>query len=251
MPAPCRREQVLKAFRASLQEHNTKGGNVKQWRTQSKLPRFPVCTTAVIALTGLNAWMLQQAKAGAIHGQFSTLSAHEVGLHASNENQYNVFSYLSARQWLAHSAATHAEQSPMDDKAYLPSRKMCSIIAKYRRDMIARGAQHGNAIKEAGHGTPERPTGAQMSTPRHGCKRPRPVNRTEIVNAGVYSTAWAQPWPRAAWPQPRRRAYAEEYSQAWPWPQLRADWPQPWRRADAGGHSPARWPERACPHGVP
>ena len=65
---------------------------------------------------------------------------------------------------LEHYAATHAEQIPMSGKAYLSCGRQVFYCYQYRRDMLARGEQHGNIIKEAGHGAHERPAGVQMIT---------------------------------------------------------------------------------------
>ena len=147
---------------------------------QCNILGFPVCNTALLTLTGLNARMLQQPKGGPIHGQISTLPAHEMGTRAYiKSTHYTTTSYVSARQWLEQYAATHAEQNPMDDKAYLAP--MINEFYHYqcRHDMKARGEQQRNTTKEANHGAHERPTGVQISTPPHVCNRLRMVNHNQ------------------------------------------------------------------------
>ena len=76
---------------------------------------------ALVALEGISTRMFQQAREGSIRGQLSTLSVHEMGMHAPINTTHNKSApYLVARQWLEHDAATHAEQSPMGDNSYLP-----------------------------------------------------------------------------------------------------------------------------------
>ena len=114
---------------------------MEQWRMEYMFLGTLVCREAFMALTGISAYMLQQCRGGAIRGQRSVLSAHEMGLHASIKNQAGGRSptYLSARQWLEHYASTHAEMSPMDERAYLPSGRKIYYYYHYRRDMIQRG----------------------------------------------------------------------------------------------------------------
>ena len=118
---------------------------------------FQVCKMACITLAGIITWLLTQSREGVIHGQRSILSVHEMGMHASIMNHPKAASYVSARQWLEHYAATHTELSPMDDKAYLPSGRKVFYYHQYRQDMIERGEAHGNSITEAGRGTHEQP----------------------------------------------------------------------------------------------
>ena len=72
-------------------------------------------------LTGIAPYLLSQARDAALKGHRSALSVHEMGMHAFVRNQSKAHVYLSARQWLDNCASTHAEMSPMDYKAVLPS----------------------------------------------------------------------------------------------------------------------------------
>ena len=99
----------------------------------------PVCQKAFLALTGISKFMLAQCRNGAIQGTRSFLSAREMGLHASlRMTAGRLPTYLSARQWLEQYASSHAEMSPMDEKAYLPSGRKTIYYYSYRRDMIER-----------------------------------------------------------------------------------------------------------------
>jgi hypothetical protein len=89
----------------------------------------PVCRDALILLTGMTSYLLGQARDAALQGNNSALSVQEVGIHACIRNHAKAHVYLSARQWLGNYASMHAEMSPMDYKAFLPSgRKAISLL---------------------------------------------------------------------------------------------------------------------------
>ena len=79
-------------------------------------------------LTGITSYVLSQARDAALQGHSSALSVHEVGMHACIRNQSKPHVYLSARQWLDNYASTHAEMSPMDYKAFLPSGRKSFLL---------------------------------------------------------------------------------------------------------------------------
>ena len=140
LPAGVRRERLLKAFGDSLQQHRQQGGFVEQWRMEFRFLGHRVCQIAFLALTGISKSMIAECREGAIQGKHSFLSAQEMGLHASlrKTDGGKLPTYLSARQWLEHYASTHAEMSPMDEKAYLPSGRKLFYYYQYRSDMIER-----------------------------------------------------------------------------------------------------------------
>ena len=75
-----------------------------------------------------------QARDAALQGNNSALSVQEVGIHACIRNHAKAHVYLSARQWLDNYASKHAEMSPMDYTAFLPSgRKVFFIITSTER----------------------------------------------------------------------------------------------------------------------
>jgi hypothetical protein len=122
LPSGARRERLLEVFRDSLEQHRRQGGYVEQWRMEFRYLGSPVCQKAFLALTGISKFMLAQCRDGAIQGTRSFLSAREMGLHASlRMTAGRLPTYLSARQWLEQYASSHAEMSPMDEKAYLQS----------------------------------------------------------------------------------------------------------------------------------
>ena len=151
LPSDSRRERLLKAMRGNLEQHRQQGGFDEQWRMQFKFLGCSVCQIAFLALTGISKWMLAQCRDGAVQGKHSFATATELGLHASlrKPDGGKLQTYLSARQWLEHYASTHAEMSPMDEKAYLPSGRKMFYYYQYRRDMIERSeAALGKGVRE-------------------------------------------------------------------------------------------------------
>ena len=126
---------MLTSFVESLGAHRAAGGVDDQWRMQYKFLGQPVCTVALVQLMGISMWMLTQGREGALKGHRSVLYAHEIGLHACIMNQSKAHVYSSARQWLEQYAATHAEQNPMDDKAYIHSGRRSFYYFNYWRDL--------------------------------------------------------------------------------------------------------------------
>ena len=172
MPSINRRELLLKLFAASLQDHRAKGGSNDTWRMQFTFLGQPVCRDALFLLTRITPYLLSQARDATLKGQRSVLSVHEVGMHACIRNHSKAPVYLSARQWLGNYASTHAEMSPMDYKAFLPSGRNVFYYYQYRTDMLERhGCLLGHGPSELGS-TP-RPSNVEPSTPtpKRGCKR--------------------------------------------------------------------------------
>ena len=167
LPSSTRQERLLKGFRASLEQHRQKelANGIEQWRMEYKFLGIPVCKVAFVALTGISTYMLTHCREGAIRGQRSVLSVHEMGLYASIRNHQRAGTYLSARQWLEQYAGTHAEMSPMDEKAYLPSGRKTYYYYHYRQDMIARSE---TALE--GQGTPR-----MVSIPEESIPEEEPV----------------------------------------------------------------------------
>ena len=88
LPSSTRRERLLKAFRASLEQHRQKklANGIEQWRMEYKFLGILVCKVAFVALPGISTFMLTQCREGAILGQRSVLSVHEMGLSGSIRN---------------------------------------------------------------------------------------------------------------------------------------------------------------------
>ena len=151
LPATTRRERILKAMRDHSEQHRLQGGFQEQWRMEFKFLGSGVCQIAFLALTGISKHILAQCRDAAVKGKQSFLSACEMGLHASlrKPDGGKVQTYLSARQWLEQYANTHAEMSPMDEKAYLPAGRKMFYYYQYRRDMIERSeAALGRKVPE-------------------------------------------------------------------------------------------------------
>ena len=184
MPSTNRRELLVRSFVEHLEAHQAIGGADEQWRMQYKFLGKPVCKIAFLQLTGMNNWMLQQARDGALQGRRSVLSTCEMGLHAAIKNQSKAHLYLSARQWLEHYAATHAELSPMDDKAYLPSGRKTFYYFHYRRDMLERHRLLGAASAQASQGGDV----ILGSTPRSGSPDAASAQASQGVDAMLGST---------------------------------------------------------------
>ena len=83
---------------------------------------WPTCLQGCSGLLAImTSYMLGQARDATLQGNKSALSVQEVGIHACIRNHAEAHVYLSARQLLENYASTHAEMSPMDYKAFLPS----------------------------------------------------------------------------------------------------------------------------------
>jgi len=130
LPSHTRREHLLKDFRKRLEQRRKKSGNEKH--TEHRFLRFKVCKLAFLSLKGLSSGMLTESGQGALRGQRSPVSVREMGTRTSMKNHQKTAMCLSARQWLEHSAATNAEQSSMDDKAYLLSGREAFYYYNYR-----------------------------------------------------------------------------------------------------------------------
>jgi hypothetical protein len=121
MPSINRRELLLKLIAASLQDHRAKGGSNDTWRMQCTFWGQAVCRDALFLLTRVTPYLLSQARDATLKGQRSVLSVHEMGARACIRNKPKAHVYLFARQWLENYVSTHAEMSPVDYKAVLPS----------------------------------------------------------------------------------------------------------------------------------
>ena len=132
---------------------------------------------ALILLTGMTSYLLGQARDAALQGNNSALSVQEVGIHACIRNHAKAHVYLSARQWLDNYASTHAEMSPMDYKAFLPSGRKVFYYYQYRKDMLERhGCLLGHGPSELGS-TP-RPNNIEPIHPREAASVPLPAIAT-------------------------------------------------------------------------
>ena len=170
LPAVTRQERLIKACRDSLEQHRQQGGFVEQWCMEYKFWGSPVCQVAFLALSGISKWMVAKCRAGALEGKRSFMSGRrkEMGLHASLHKTAGgrLPTYLSARQWLEHYASTHAEMSPMDEKAYLPSGRKMFYYYHYRADMIERAERLGTGqCSDSPAPSPAPPPGGAVSEP--------------------------------------------------------------------------------------
>ena len=206
MPATTRKELVLRAYADNLQDHRARGGADETWRMRYSFMGLAVCKVAWLTLTGMSAHMIVAAREGALAGRRSFLSVSEMGIRASIKNTSKWTAYLSARQWLERYASTHAEMSPMDEKAYLPSGRKIYYYYHYRRDMLER---HGGQ-QCSGDGPSE--SSGLGRTPRPGDKRsygdgpgessglgrtPRPGEQSGLcASLAVFLEAWRVecPW---------------------------------------------------------
>ena len=137
LPQIPRKEHLLHMFVNSLRAHRASGGADERWRMQYTFLGQNVCRDAFLLLTGLGASTLQAARDQALAGKVSWSSPAERGLHGGRiENTNKAHSYLNARSWLEWYAATHAELSPMDGRAYLPAGRKCFYYAHYRKGVL-------------------------------------------------------------------------------------------------------------------
>ena len=127
LPWVSRKENLLAFYRDSLSRAS--GCAPARWRVQYQFLGKHVCRELFLALTGLGASSLQDARSGALAGKVSYCTNRERGLHgAGMTNNAKAAAYLGARQWLEYYADRFAEWSPMDGRAYLPAgRKTCII----------------------------------------------------------------------------------------------------------------------------
>ena len=180
MPSINRRELLLKSSKANLEDHRAKGGSNETWRMQYTFLGKPVCRDALILLTGMTSYLLGQARDAALQGNNSALSVQEVGIHACIRNHAKAHVYLSARQWLENYASTHAEMSPMDYKAFLPSGRKVFYYYQYRKDTLER---HGCLLGQwpSEQGSTPRPSNVEPSTPtpKRGRTGPTPHSRND------------------------------------------------------------------------
>ena len=138
LPRTNRRETLLKFVLETLRNHRGMDGRDEQWRVRYTFLGMPVCKDAFQTLTGTSSFTITEARQGALAGKQSVIPWREWGLSSHITNTNKAASYLSARQWLEHYAATHAEMSPMDDKAYLPAGRKMFYYLHYRRDILQR-----------------------------------------------------------------------------------------------------------------
>ena len=139
LPQVQRKEHLLRFFVDSLRDHRATGLPDERWRVQYKFLGINMCRDAFLTLSGLGSSSLQSAREQALTNKVSWSSPAERGMHGGTmANNSKAAKYLGARQWLEHYAATHAEMSPMDAKAYLPAGRKCFYYAHYRKDMLER-----------------------------------------------------------------------------------------------------------------
>ncbi len=139
LPHVQRKEHLLRMFVNSLRDHRASGNPDERWLMQYTFLGLRVCRDAFITLTGLGASSIQAARDQALAGKVSWSSAAERGLHGGKiENSSKSASYLGARSWLEWYAASHAEISPMDGRAYLPAGRKCFYYSHFRRDILER-----------------------------------------------------------------------------------------------------------------
>ena len=139
-----------------------------------------VCRDALVMSTGITSYLLNQARDAALQGNSSSVSVHEVGLHACIRNQSKAHVYLSARQLLENYASTHAEMSPMDYKAFLPSGRNVFLLFTSTQRICWSGMGVSWATGHLSWGVH---LGTTMSSPtllrpREAAKRPAPHNTT-------------------------------------------------------------------------
>ena len=134
LPKVQRKEHLLRMFANDLESHKTRGGGADTWHMKFAFMGYYVCRDAFLRLTGMGASQLQEARATALAGKQSCMANSEIGLYQTIRNTNKAKAYLSARQWLEHYAATHAEWSPMKFGAYLPGARKLFYWHHYRED---------------------------------------------------------------------------------------------------------------------
>ena len=136
LPWVSRKENLLALYQNSL---SGAGCATERWRVQYQCLGRNVCRKLFMALTGIGASSLQNARSGTLEGKVSYATNRERGLHgAGMTNNAKPAAYLGARQWLEHYADRFAEWSPMDGKAYLPAGRKHMYYYGYFNDITER-----------------------------------------------------------------------------------------------------------------
>ena len=139
LPQVQRKEHLLHMFVNSLRAHRASGLPDERWRMHYMFLGRNVCRDAFLTLSGLGVSSLQAAREQALAGKVSWSSVAERGLHGgSMEDKKKAAAYLGSRAWLEWYAATHAELSPKEARAYLPAGRKCYYYAHYRKDTLER-----------------------------------------------------------------------------------------------------------------
>ena len=94
----------------------------------------PVCKNALMRLSRIGSWSLDQAKKRAASGHKSCSSRPDLGNAILIQNTNQPKKYLDARNWLVHYADTHAEKSPISLESYLPAGRKSFYHAAYEHD---------------------------------------------------------------------------------------------------------------------
>lgn len=122
LPAPMRRETLLKMFRSTLDDHvNEQFRPTTTWQHQYKVMGCKVCLNAFCLITGIGRWSLTKAREGALHGQCSSLANGELPMHLAITPASKPNLHIDARTWLVCYAEAQAESSPMKLELYLPA----------------------------------------------------------------------------------------------------------------------------------
>lgn len=159
MPWVTRKELLLSFCRQSLLAHRATKLPDDRWRIQWILLGENVCRDAFLILTGVGVSVLQAARAGALQDRMSWSSPMERGLHSGSMTHAKPAAYLGARQWLEGYATTHAEWSPMEAKAYLPSGRKIFYYHHYRMDILRRHGLSEDDVAKAKAGGGKRKRG--------------------------------------------------------------------------------------------
>lgn len=139
LPASVRNQRLLEHAAGSLADWTGAPGDSETWVIQYKFFGGNVCKVAFLALSGSGSSSLEAARKGALKGKQNCATLKELGLTRSlgATNKENV--YVNVRQWLEWYAASHAELSPSDFKAYLPTGRRGDYYWSYRMDALQPG----------------------------------------------------------------------------------------------------------------
>ena len=134
LPASLRQEALLMKAREKLAAKNAKVNVRSQPQVSYTFLGHPVCKNALMRLSRIGAWSLDQAKKRAASGHKSCSSRPDLGNAILIQNTNQPKKYLDARNWLVHYADTHAEKSPISLESYLPAGRKSFYHAAYEHD---------------------------------------------------------------------------------------------------------------------